>query len=68
MKEVMKDIVVIIQSENTKIDLDINLNGSDQPYLQDLLEDIISTKKKKLSNNGSKNHMVFPDCGSVFIP
>ena len=47
MKEVMKDIVVIIQSENTKIDLDINLNSSDQPYLQDLLEGIISTKKKE---------------------
>ena len=47
MKEVMKDIVVIIQSENTKKKLDINLNDSDQPYLQDLLEDIISTKKEE---------------------
>jgi D-ribose pyranose/furanose isomerase RbsD len=47
MKEVMKDIVVIIQSENTKIDLDINLNSFDQPYLQDLLEGMISTKKKE---------------------
>ena len=51
MKEVMKGIVVIIQSENTKIDIDINLNGSDQPYLQDLLKEMISTKKKDLNES-----------------
>ena len=56
MKEVMKDIVVIIQSEKKRID--INLNDSDQPYKQDVLEDIISTKEEETKQRITESYFV----------